>query len=54
VFINGVYDHSTSQRYTRAIVYGTRNGANTFEVVAVDTAGHRSGAAEVTFDLVCP
>jgi hypothetical protein len=54
VFINGVYDHSTSQRYTRAIVYGTRNGANTFEVVAVDTAGNRSGAAEVTFDLVCP
>ena len=54
VFINGVYDHSTSQRHLRTIVYGTRNGANTFGVVAVDTAGNRSEMAEVTFDLVCP
>ena len=49
-----MYDQSTSQRHTRAIVYGTRNGANTFGVVAVDTAGNRSGTAEVTLDLVCP
>jgi hypothetical protein len=49
-----VYDQSASQRQTCAIVYGTRNGANTFGVVAVDTAGNRSGTAEVTLDLVCP
>jgi chitodextrinase len=51
VYINGVYDHSTSQRLTRTIVYGTRTGLNTFGVVAVDTAGNRSGTAEATADL---
>lgn len=49
-----MYDHSTSLRHSRAVVYGTRNGANTFGVVAVDTAGNRSDTAEVTIDLVCP
>ena len=54
VFVNGVYDHSTSLRFSRTTVYGNRNGLNTFGVVAVDTAGNRSGTAEVTLDLNCP
>ena len=54
VFVNGVYDHSTSQRHTRTIVYGTKNGPNTFAVVAVDTAGNRSEPAEASDDLTCP
>jgi len=52
VYVNGVHDHSTSQRYTRTIVYGTKHGLNTFEVVAVDTAGNRSAPAEATADLL--
>jgi chitodextrinase len=51
VFVNGVYDHSTSLRYVRTIVYGTLNGSNTFGLVAVDTAGNRSEMAEVTEEL---
>jgi hypothetical protein len=53
IFVNDVYDHSTSLRYHRTIVYGNRNGANTFMVVAVDQAGNRSDPAEVTADLIC-
>jgi chitodextrinase len=53
VYVNGVYDHSLSQRYTRTIVYGTQNGANTFAVIAVDTAGNRSDPAEVVENLTC-
>jgi len=52
VYVNGVHDHSTSQRYTRTIVYGTKHGLNTFAVVAVDTAGNRSAPAEATADLL--
>jgi chitodextrinase len=51
VFVNGVYDHSTSLRYTRTILYATRNGLNTFGVAAVDTAGNRSEMAETSDDL---
>jgi chitodextrinase len=51
VFVNDVYDHSTSLRYTRTIVYATRTGLNEFDVVAVDTAGNRSEAAVATDDL---
>ena len=54
IFVNGVYDGSTTQRVTRAVSYGNRNGLNTFEVVAIDTAGNRSGAGQVTMDLPCP
>jgi Fibronectin type III domain len=53
VYVNDVYDHSTSQRHTRTIVYGTQNGANTFAVIAVDTAGNKSDAAVVTANLTC-
>jgi chitinase len=54
MFVNGVYDGSTTQRVTRSVSYGNRDGSNTFEVVAVDTAGNRSGSAEFTLDLPCP
>jgi len=53
VYVNDLYDHSTSQRYTRTIVYGTQNGANTFAVIAVDTAGNKSEPATVTANLNC-
>jgi hypothetical protein len=53
VYVNEVYDHSTSLRFTRTIVYGNRNGANDFAVIAVDTAGNRSDAATVIANLNC-
>jgi len=53
VYVNDVYDHSTSLLFTRTIVYGTQNGPNTFKVAAVDTAGKRSEPAELTADLTC-
>jgi chitodextrinase len=54
MFVNGVYDGSTTQRVTHSVSYGNRDGSNTFEVVAIDTAGNRSGSAEFTLDLPCP
>jgi chitinase len=53
LFVNGVYEDSTSLRFHRAIVYGNQNGLNTFGVVAVDTAGNRSEMAETTDNLNC-
>jgi hypothetical protein len=44
---------SASLRYTRTVVYGTLEGANTFAVIAVDTAGNRSAPATVTTTLDC-
>jgi hypothetical protein len=53
IYVNDVYDHSLSLRYTRTIVYGTMNGPNTFKVIAVDTAGNKSPPAELTVSLTC-
>jgi len=53
IYVNDVYDHSLSLRNTRAIVYGTFTGQNTFAVVAVDTAGNKSSAATLALDLDC-
>jgi hypothetical protein len=53
IFVNDVYDHSLALRYARTIVYGTSTGANTFSIVAVDTAGNKSEAATTTVDLTC-
>jgi hypothetical protein len=53
VYLNGVHDHSTALRITRAVVYANQNGVNTFAVAAVDSAGNRSElSAELseTFD----
>jgi hypothetical protein len=53
VYVNDVYDHSTSLLVTRTTVYATQNGPNSFKVAAVDTAGNRSEPAEITPDLTC-
>jgi len=37
--VNGVLD-STLMGYTRQIVYGNPSAFNTFQVIAVDSAGH--------------
>jgi chitodextrinase len=54
VFVNGRYDHSTSQRFTRTIVYGDQDGPNEFQVIAVDTVGNESEPATVIENLNCP
>jgi hypothetical protein len=46
IFVNGVLSDITVG-VERSVVYG-EPGVNTVEVVAVDTAGNRSGAATVT------
>jgi chitin-binding protein len=46
VYVNGVVDHSTALRHTRTTVYANQNGANTFAVAAVDSAGNRSALSE--------
>jgi chitodextrinase len=51
IYVNGVYDHSLSLRYTRTIVYGTHDGLNEFSVIAVDTAGNKSEPVAITLDL---
>jgi len=48
VYINGRYDHSTAQLHTRAVAYGDLHGLNEFSVIAVDSAGNQSAAAETT------
>jgi hypothetical protein len=55
IFVNGVFDHALTLRYTRTIVYGTHDGPNDFSVVAVDTAGNRAAPATITLSLDgCP
>jgi hypothetical protein len=48
VYVNGRYDHSTAQLFTRTIVYGDLQGLNNFSVIAVDSAGNESAAAETS------
>lgn len=48
VYVNGRYDHSTAQLFTRTIVYGDVHGLNNFSVIAVDSAGNESAAAETS------
>jgi chitodextrinase len=43
VYMNGVLDHATTD--TRAILYATQAGANTFTIIAVDEAGNKSASA---------
>ena len=49
--VNGVFVQGTTLGRTQAIEYGVVNGANTFELVAVDEAGNASAPASATFDL---
>jgi chitinase len=51
ISINGTHIDSTSMGYTDVIEYGIVDGANRFEIVAVDEAGNRSAPASATFDL---
>lgn len=44
VFVNGVFDHSV-MGHDRAIVYGNPGVFNTYQVIAVDSAGNQSAPA---------
>jgi hypothetical protein len=48
IYVNGRYDHSTGMLHARAIVYGDLHGVNEFSVIAVDSAGNKSAAAETS------
>jgi hypothetical protein len=48
IYVNGKYDHSLAMLHTRAIVYGDVHGLNLFSVIAVDSAGNQSAAAETS------
>ena len=47
VYVNGVFDHSLLG-YTRTVVYGNPGVLNTFQVIAVDSAGNESAPAALT------
>lgn len=47
VYVNGVLDH-TLMGYTRTVVYGNAGVFNTYQVIAVDSAGNRSAPATLT------
>jgi chitodextrinase len=47
VYVNGVFDHSL-QGYNQTVVYGNAGVLNTFEVIAVDSAGNPSAPASLT------
>ena len=47
VSVNGVLDHTVAGT-DRTILYATKNGENTFTVIAVDSAGNRSTPATIT------
>jgi chitinase len=50
VYVNGILDHTLTGA-DRTILYGTIDGENTFDVVAIDSAGNRSGPATITLTL---
>ena len=50
IYLNGALDHGTVGRGS-TILYGTAGIINTFEVVAVDEAGNKSGPASFTIDM---
>ena len=47
VYVNGVFDHSLLG-YTQTVVYGNAESENTFQVIAVDSAGNPSPPATLT------
>jgi chitinase len=47
VYVNGVFDHSL-QGYGNTVVYGQAGVLNTYQVIAVDSAGNRSAPASLT------
>jgi chitinase len=50
VYVNGALDHTVTGT-DMTILYGTIDGDNTFDVVAVDSAGNRSEPAAITIAL---
>jgi chitodextrinase len=50
VYVNGVLDHVLVGR-GRTVVYGTAGMLNTFQVIAVDSAGNKSAPATFTVNL---
>ena len=51
IYVNGRFEDITGQLNSRSIVYGNVHGVNTFTVIAVDSAGNRSGPAETSDNL---
>ena len=47
VYVNGVFDHSL-MGYSQTVVYGNAGVENTFQVIAVDSAGNPSAPATLT------
>lgn len=47
VYVNGVFDHSL-MGYNQTVVYGNAESENTFQVIAVDSAGNQSAPATLT------
>lgn len=47
VYVNGVFDHSL-MGYGQTVVYGNAGVENTFQVIAVDSAGNPSAPATLT------
>jgi len=47
VYVNGAFDHSLLG-YTQTVVYGNAESENTFQVIAVDSAGNQSPPASLT------
>jgi hypothetical protein len=47
VYVNGVFDHSL-QGFNRTVVYGNPGVLNTYQVIAVDSAGNQSAPATLT------
>jgi len=47
IYVNDVFDHSL-MGYSQTVVYGNANTENTFQVIAVDSAGNQSSPATLT------
>jgi chitin-binding protein len=47
VYVNGVFDHSL-MGHGSTVVYGNAGTANTYQVIAVDSAGNQSAPATLT------
>ena len=47
IYVNGAFDHSVTG-YGQTIVYGNAGVLNTYQVIAVDSAGNESAPASIT------
>jgi chitodextrinase len=51
LYVNGIFAQGTTLGRTQAIEYGTFDGTNVFELIAVDEAGNASAPAVASIDL---